>query len=195
MNNKGFTMIELLAAVLILGILATVALPNVFRIMTDSKADKYIDDAKKLISNADYKMRINSAYITKPASGRCIAMTMSYLDGPEFDTAPEGGQYNREYSYVLIKAVDGKGKYEYTVSLVEDVKAGKTDKSGKVIESTKSSFKGITLAKQADLKKRSARSLVEGIPKDVIKLYNEGGCTVSNLYSLDPDEAEKRPGT
>ena len=45
MNNKGFTMIELLAAVLILGILATVALPNVFRIMTDSKADKYIDDA------------------------------------------------------------------------------------------------------------------------------------------------------
>jgi len=195
MNNKGFTMIELLAAVLILGILTTVALPNIFRIMSDSKADKYIDDAKKLISNADYKMRVNSAYITKPASGRCIAMTMSYLDGPEFDSAPEGGQYNREYSYVLIKSLDGKGKYEFTVTLVEDVRAGKKNKAGNEIESSETSFKGINLAKQADLKKKNARTLVNGIPRDSIKLYNQGGCTVSKLYSLDPTEANKRPGT
>ncbi len=195
MNNKGFTMIELLAAVLILGILSAVALPNIFRVMTDSKADKYLDDAKKLISNADYKMRVNSNYITKPTSGRCIAMTMSYLDGPEFDSAPEGGQYNRELSYVLIKALDGKGKYEYTVTLIEDVRAGKKDKGGNTIASSESSFKGISLAKQADLKKNNARSLVNGIPRDSIKLYNQGGCSVTHLYSLDPDEAKKRPGT
>lgn len=214
MKNKGFTLIELLASIVILGILMVVALPNVFRIMTDSKADTYIDAAKKLISNAEYKMRANSDYIKRPKGSQCIAMTMSYLDGPEFDSAPEGGQYHREYSYVIIKANDTKGNYTYYVNLVEDLNLSKknkakaaeeqkADEEGRAVDESKynsinSSYKGIALTEESNLKKKNARSLVTGVPKDELKnVSNLGsiGCSVSsnNIYSLDVEQALKSP--
>ena len=195
MNKKGFTLVELLAAIVILGIIMTIALPNIFRIMSESKADKYIDDAKKLISNADYKMRTNSNYIKKPSGTKCVVMTLSYLDGPEFDVAPEGGQYDREYSYVIIKS--NGGVYSYIVSLVEDVNAGKKTKEGDAIKSNRTSFKGISLATEADLKDKNVRGKVDGIPANKIKLYTDytTGCNASNwiVYSLDKDQAATRP--
>lgn len=198
MKNKGFTLIELLASIVILGILMTVAIPNVFRVMSESKADKYIDDAKKLISSAQYKMRVNSAYIKKPVTGGCIAMTLSYLDGPEFDSAPEGGQYEREYSYVIIKN-NGGGKYTYIVSLVENLNAGKKDKEGKAVTSTNKAYKGITLKTEADLLKKDARKLPDNIMVNKIRTVNSyTGCSTSlnnkkNIYSLDVDAATTKP--
>lgn len=212
MKNKGFTLIELLASIVILGILMTVALPNVFRIMTDSRADTYIDNAKKLISNAEYKMRVNSDYIKRPTDGKCVIMTMSYLDGPEFDAAPEGGQYNRELSYVVIKANGNKGNYTYYVNLLEDLNLAKRNKAqakeeadakkaGRAVDESKytrfkASFKGISLTEEKNLKAKNARGLITGIAKDkVIKVKNVSsvaGCSYDNtrLYSLDKVEAE-----
>ena len=47
-SNAGFTMIELLAAVVVLGILMIVAVPTVTNVLNDSKNKTYIDDSKRL---------------------------------------------------------------------------------------------------------------------------------------------------
>lgn len=47
MNTKGFTLIELLAVTLILGILITIAIPNVTSYLSNSKKSLFIDDAKQ----------------------------------------------------------------------------------------------------------------------------------------------------
>ena len=49
MNNKGFTMIELLAAMVLLSILMLVAVPTVLNLMDQTISNKDINDAKKYI--------------------------------------------------------------------------------------------------------------------------------------------------
>ena len=55
LNKKGFTLIELLAAMVILAAIMVIAVPNVMGILNNSKADAYVEDAKKLLSLAEYK--------------------------------------------------------------------------------------------------------------------------------------------
>ena len=56
-SNKGFTLIELLASVVLLGILFGLGIP-VLTSMVNSNRDKiYVNDAKKLMSQAEYKIK------------------------------------------------------------------------------------------------------------------------------------------
>ena len=59
MNKKGFTLVELLAVIVILSILALIAIPNMVGLTDDVKKDGMLDDAKKLISLAKYQVNVN----------------------------------------------------------------------------------------------------------------------------------------
>ena len=59
MNNKGFTMIELLASMVLLSILMLTAVPTVLRVMDDSRKTTITNDAKKFVSNVEYKIKHN----------------------------------------------------------------------------------------------------------------------------------------
>ena len=50
MNKKGFTLIELLGVIIILSIIMLIAIPNVTSVLEKNKREKYIADAKKMIS-------------------------------------------------------------------------------------------------------------------------------------------------
>ena len=52
MNNKVFTLIELLAVIIILGILMIIAIPSVTMYINDSRKNAYIDTAKEMIGSA-----------------------------------------------------------------------------------------------------------------------------------------------
>lgn len=121
-NNKGFTLVELLAAVAILAILTIITIPIVVRLFDSSRNKMYISDAKKLISLAEYKLNASSSDIEKPDEGDAIIITMNYLDSSDFDNPPGNGQYERDKSYVVIK--NNGGNLEYSVTTVERLKKG-----------------------------------------------------------------------
>lgn len=126
MNKKGFTLVELLAVVVILSLMMGIAIPNVMGIIKKQKQRTYLEDAKKMISRAEYMLR-SSTKITKPGNGGCIVMTLGYLDNGEFNNPPYGGAYFSNTSYVYIN--NNNGKYEYKVQLFECEKPGDKTKS------------------------------------------------------------------
>ena len=120
-NSKGFTLVELLAAVVILGILTAFSLPSVIRVITNNRNKTYIQDAKKMVTLAE--SRIRSGNVTKPTINNCMIITMNGLKSGEFKKAPNGGEYNKNESFVLVKRIanndKGMPQYEYYVYLVE----------------------------------------------------------------------------
>lgn len=124
-NNKGFTLIELLATMVILSIIMVVAVPNVMGILNGSRANTYVEDAKKLISLAEYEIRATPSL--RPDKNACTALTLSYLDDSELDNAPNGGAYESENSYVIVvnkPTAAGKNRYVYYVTLDERLENG-----------------------------------------------------------------------
>ena len=166
MNNKGFTMIELLASMVLLGILMIVAVPTVLKVMDDSRKTTIINDSKKFVSNVEYKVKHNNNYIRRPrTTGQCILLTLGYLDlGSEFKEGPHGGSYSLEDSYVVVKlksygnaSTGNVQTYDYYVTLVENYE-GNTNY-------------GVYLVTYDDLNSSNARNLVGGLTTD--KLFTK----------------------
>ena len=121
-NSKGFTLVELLAAVVILGILTAFSLPSVIRVITNNRNKTYIQDAKKMVTLAE--SRIRSGNVVKLAKGDCMIITINGLKSGEFKKAPNGGEYDKNESFVLVKRTSNNTSenmptYEYYVYLVE----------------------------------------------------------------------------
>ena len=148
-NNKGFTLIELLGAIVILGILIGVTVPLITSLLDTSRNKMYINDAKKLVTQAEYKLKSNSSSIEKPDEGDCIAVSMVYLDSSDFDNPPNEGKYEKENSFVIIK--NNGGKLEYSVTIVEKVKKG--------------GYKGVELVRDSALSGNNALSHVVSFKK------------------------------
>ena len=120
-NNKGFTLVELLATISILAIIMLIAIPNVVGVVQKSRNKTYVEDAKKMISLAKYKVK--SDVKIKDALGYgSVCISLNYLDsGKEIKDAPNGGEYDTEKSYVFVeKKYDNS--YYYSVQLLENDK-------------------------------------------------------------------------
>lgn len=157
-NSKGFTLVELLAAIVILGILVGVSVPIIVSMLDTSKSKMYITDAKKLLAQAEYKMNAASSEIEKPDEGDCIIISMLYMDSAVFDTPPGEGQYEKESSYVVVKNVGGE--LEYSVATVEKVKRG--------------GYRGVELVKKSKLTSNNSISYVISYKKnDVLNVETD----------------------
>ena len=121
-NNKGFTLVELLATISILAIIMLIAIPNVVGVVQKSRNKTYVEDAKKMISLAKYKVK--SDVKIKDALGYgSVCISLNYLDsGKEIKDAPNGGEYDTEKSYVLVEK-NYDNSYYYSVQLLENDKA------------------------------------------------------------------------
>ena len=121
-NIKGFTLVELLAAIIVLGVISVFAIPHILGLLSGSRNKIYVSDARKLIAQAEYKIRADNTGIERPEPNDCIVMSLAYLDNADFDVAPNGGDYQRENSFVVIK--NNGGQLEYAVTLVEKTSKG-----------------------------------------------------------------------
>ena len=163
MNNKGSTLVELLATTSILALLMIVAIPNVIRTIDKNKQSTYVEDAKRMITLAEYKVRSDTS-ITLPTSGNCIVMPLYSLDLTDFDEGPEGGNYDLQNSYVVI-ARNGN-KYEYYATIIENY--GDTKR-------------GLPLISREDLNKENAKErVVKGDELTIVKPQVGGRLTNKN---------------
>lgn len=167
MKKNGFTLIELLATILILALIMIIAVPNVMSTIDKNKQDTYVEDAKKMITLAEYKIRSDTS-IPLPTSGNCIIVPLNSLDLSDFNEGPEGGSYDLENSYVLV-ARNGNS-YLYYATIVENYDDSK---------------RGIPLTSRNELNKENARKNVFSnddltIVKPIIG-SNINGYTVTNI--------------
>lgn len=132
-DKKGFTLVELLATIVILGIIMVIAVPNVMGILSRNRSNTYVEDAKKLATLAEYQVRSNGNVIQKPATNQCIVLTLSYLDNAEFEDPPYGGEYLKNISFVVVKKEGNELKYY--VQLFEKYKG--TYRGVPLVESSK----------------------------------------------------------
>ena len=149
-NNKGFTLVELLAAVVILAILIAVSIPLLTNLFNKSRNKTYINDAKKLISLAEYRVNASSSTIEKPDEGDCILISMLYLESSDFDNPPNEGKYLDQSSYVVVK--NKGGNLEYSATIVEKLKKG--------------GYKGVELTKKDNLLKNNSTKYVVNLDSD-----------------------------
>ena len=120
MNKKGFTLVELLAAITLLGILMMVAIPAFSDMIRRNRNKIYLTDAQKLVALAEYNIRAKSSQIQLPSRGYGIVLTLGYLDNGSLSNPPNDGVYDPNYSFVLAK--NTANGLEYSVMLVEKLK-------------------------------------------------------------------------
>ena len=169
MSRKGFTLIELLVTIFILSLIMLVAVPNVMNIVDKNKKETYVNDAKKMITLAEYKLKSDSS-IALPNEGSCIIVLMKALDLSDFSKGVEGGEYDTNNSYVVIAR--DNNKYIYMATIIE--------KYGDRV-------RGINLSSRDDLNKEGAFNLVKEDEEveTITPVLNSSikGYTVSNIIS------------
>ena len=104
-NNKGFTLVELLAVIAILAILVIIALPNVLKMFNDSKKNSFLTEAKTVYSEVSKK------YISESMKGNKLTY-ISSEDDTKLDMTGKKLQYcvllNADGSVKSMKVSNGE---------------------------------------------------------------------------------------
>ncbi len=124
LNKSGFTLVELLASVVILAIMIGVAVPNITEVMKKQKNHVYVEDGKRFASQA--RTIMNKDTSIRKEAGTCFSL--NFLDNGDFDEAPNGGRYLKDVSYIRYGGKDASNNDIYVMTLVECVNCEKNKK-------------------------------------------------------------------
>lgn len=105
-NKKGFTLVEILAMLVILAIILAISVPNITGILSKQKESISLEDANKLVETTKIKVR-TKADVTLPSYNQyCNIYTMNFLDtNDDYSTGTNGGEYDKLESFVIVKKV------------------------------------------------------------------------------------------
>lgn len=125
-NQKGLTLVELLAVIVILGIIAAIAVPSIGNIIDNSKKDAHIANAQQLVSSARLAVAANDDLVKSLPIDLTPAQLQAngYLESSAFKD-PDGGTYSDTTKVAIAK--DAKGKVTYTVTLTNGTRGISSD--------------------------------------------------------------------
>ena len=88
-NKKGFTLVELLAVIVILAIILAIAVPGISGIINSAKKGSFESDVKMIITGIEYSVLESSVdtSVTVPAVGDILANLDDYGADPTNYTA------------------------------------------------------------------------------------------------------------
>ena len=100
MNNKGFTLVELIAVLAIIAIIGVIAIPNVISVMDNNKKDLMLQDAQKLASLAKAEIIKDRVFRDDPTVNEKTYLLKQIDAKNTISQDPDGGEYDRNNSYV-----------------------------------------------------------------------------------------------
>lgn len=113
-NNKGFTLVELLAVIAILSLLVILALPNVMSMFKEAKKNSFLTECKQIYKTAQNKWMNDSLFKTSEQTYKrcetCSGKTLDLSGRKEIDfyiTLNKAGKVTRFF------ATDGTYQYSY----------------------------------------------------------------------------------
>lgn len=165
-NRKAFTLIELMAVIIILGILLTIAVPNTLSMLDRNKKNAFVEDAKKFAALSNSLVQKDKKIERPNDDTSATLITLDYLNTTQIEKSPYAVNYIPEKSFVVI-ARQG-GRYLYYVNLIacDDANCA----SGNVY--------GINVALESDLALDNARNLVR--KGDVVTDYIDYNAQIGN---------------
>jgi type IV pilus assembly protein PilA len=142
-NEKGLTLIELLAVIVILGIIAAIAIPSIGKIIENSKIDAIKADAIQIINAAKIKYAENSTdksiTITElngflddvtTFTGAGTSATVSVTDGVfTFDGKGKKSGVEVTFTSATVKSIDNAGKGIKTITGTTETAETETDET------------------------------------------------------------------
>lgn len=116
MNKKAFTLVELLAVIIILGIIALIAVPTVFKIIDSSKDELYNDQIVQ-IENAAKRWTVENAYEEKSYKVTINELISGgYLEGTKNNKVLDPRDKSEMTGCVIIDYDTNTNQYTYQYS-------------------------------------------------------------------------------
>ena len=102
MNKKAFTLIELLAVIVILGVILMIAIPKVSQYINRSKKDSFVDEARLYIDAVRNDLT-NEDYPAPANANDALIVTIDRIKMEKsHKKSPFGGKYLYNKSYVAV---------------------------------------------------------------------------------------------
>lgn len=101
-NKRAFTLIELLAVIVILSIILTISIPTIIATIENIKRDSFASATKMMLASAKVKISEDKDIIMPANNYEATILTLSYLRLENMVKDIDSGLYNKDNSYVLI---------------------------------------------------------------------------------------------
>ena len=138
-NKKGFTLVELLAVIVVLAIVMGLAVVGITSVLENTRKSAFAADAKSFIQGAHNLVSTDEATVllggtaeyapscagaNGSTDSKTIPLSKIPLQSGSGEKSPYGNPYNKSNSMITVTSTVGAGgvcTYEYKIYLTDDV--------------------------------------------------------------------------